>query len=473
VPDAHALFDWLGTLSAMEHARHGLRPHDLVRDALDAELRWRHPDLRTRMRQRAATYYLRLFDDTDLDRQRAVLADYAYLHRESPVVGAMLASALSPAADEAMDRLTVGPSTPAELDALCATTGRHEGPESADLLRGWYPARPQFEPYSIRRRTPRRDTAVDTPAGFYALLWLTGTADADFDPDANEAGPGPGAMSPPTGDDPAVHAARRWLSGPGGLRAGEQALLVRYWWDADSHQGPSPVQLLITLRLTHHYLTARSPALTLLPFADPDAWAAGCAYVDFARLPQADFTVGGMTYGMFVHDWRRTPRNAWLRLLTARGASADPLSIPGPSSAAEPPVPDHDRFAAAVREALRHLDRADGLDGSALLESRLVRSRCDPDAGPRERVAALRAVIASAAAQLEASVTDRRAFRALQHTYLRPAGTQQRAADLLRLPMTTYRRHLAAGTDRLTALLWRQELSTEPPPPGSGPSPDV
>lgn len=408
VPDAHALFDWLGTLSAMEHARHGLRPHDLVRDALDAELHWRHPDLRTRMRQRAGTYYLRLFDDTDLDRQRAVLADYAYLHRESPVVGAMLASALSPAADEAMDRLTVGPSTPAELDALCATTGRHEGPESADLLRGWYPSRPEFEPYSIRRRTPRPDTAVGTPAGFYALLWLTGTTEADAEADADaEAGPGAGAKSPAAGGDPAVRAARRWLAGPGGLRAGEQALLVRYWWAADSHQGPSPVQLLITLRLTHHYLTARSPALTLLPFADPDAWAAGCAYVDFARLPQADFTVGGRTYGMFVHDWRRTPRNAWLRLLTARGASADPLSIPG---AQHPP--------GAART------------GPRPLRGRRTRSPAPPGQGGRP-------------GRLGAA----------------------------RLPMTTYRRHLTAGTERLTALLWRQELAAEPP--GQGPSPDV
>jgi hypothetical protein len=128
-----------------------------------------------------------------------------------------------------------------------------------------------------------------------------------------------------------------------------------------------------------------------------------------------------------------------------------------------PPVLDHDHFAAAVGEALRRLGRVDGLDDSPLLGARLVRERCDPHAGPRERATALREAIASAAAQLEASVADRRAFRALHHTYLRPAGTQQRAADLLGLPMTTYRRHLTAGTDRLTALLWRQELSAATP----------
>ena len=45
---------------------------------------------------------------------------------------------------------------------------------------------------------------------------------------------------------------------------------------------------------------------------------------------------------------------------------------------------------------------------------------------------------------------------ALHHTYLRPAVTQQAAADLLDLPMSTFRRHLAEGIARLTDLLWQR-----------------
>jgi hypothetical protein len=41
-------------------------------------------------------------------------------------------------------------------------------------------------------------------------------------------------------------------------------------------------------------------------------------------------------------------------------------------------------------------------------------------------------------------------------TYLQPAGSQQRAADRLNLPMSTYRRHLGAGVERLTELLWQR-----------------
>ncbi|MGP9022464.1 hypothetical protein ACT1U9_29185 [Streptomyces sp. BR1] len=435
VADARPLFEWLRTLSAVEYARRGIRPHDLVREALDAELRWRHPDLHGEILRRAGAYYHRLFDDTDLARQRAVLADYAYLHRESPLVGPLLAPALS--SHDVMERLTVSATTADEADGLCALTARHEGAESAALLRARLDAVPGCEAYTVHEHT--RDAGRQL-AGFYALMWLT----ADDPEDAAH--------------DPAVRAARAWLAGPGGLRAGEQALLVRFWMSADTYQSVSPVQTLITLRLTHHYLTGRRPAVTLLPFADPEFWATGCAYVDFARLPEADFTVAGTTYGMFTHDWRRTPGAAWLRLLTARGATDDPLSVPAPAPVQGSEPLDRAAFEAGVRDALRGLRRADGLDDSPLLNTRIVSARCGTDAGPRERTAALREAIDAAASALEASAADRRAFRALHHTYLRPAATQQRAAELLGLPMTTYRRHLAAGTERVTALLWREEI---------------
>jgi hypothetical protein len=64
-------------------------------------------------------------------------------------------------------------------------------------------------------------------------------------------------------------------------------------------------------------------------------------------------------------------------------------------------------------------------------------------------------------AVLEASPHDRRAYRAVHRTYLQPAGTQAPAAELLDLPMSTFRRRLAAGLERLTALLWQEELDVK------------
>ncbi|MFB6810682.1 hypothetical protein [Streptomyces sp. NPDC056387] len=121
---------------------------------------------------------------------------------------------------------------------------------------------------------------------------------------------------------------------------------------------------------------------------------------------------------------------------------------------------DAETFAAGVREALRGLGRAGGLRGSVLLHSRAVASRAGRGAGPDDRAASLSALLRETAAELQAAPRDRRAHRALHHTYLQPAGTQQRAADLLGLPMSTYRRHLAAGVSRLTEELWRRELDS-------------
>jgi hypothetical protein len=42
--DAHELFAWLRELSFVESGPEGVFPHDLTRDALEADLRWRDPD---------------------------------------------------------------------------------------------------------------------------------------------------------------------------------------------------------------------------------------------------------------------------------------------------------------------------------------------------------------------------------------------------------------------------------------------
>ncbi|MFE2140758.1 hypothetical protein ACFXA3_03200 [Streptomyces sp. NPDC059456] len=440
VPDAGELFEWLCTLSITEYGPRGIHPHDLARSVLDTELGWRHPARRTDLRRRASAYYQQLFTDGDRARQRAVLADFAYLHRDSPLAGPLLApvTAAGAAGSAHLDALSITAAEEAELPALLAMAERHEGPESARLLRGWW-AHPAATWAAVRAQA-----RPDSPAGFYLLLAL-GAEDLD---------------DPAVTADPGTAAAADWLARHGDLRAGERALLVRAWLAEDTYQDVSAVQTLVTLRLTHHYLTAEQrPALTLLPFADPEFWSAGCAYTDFDRLPQADFTVAGRPYGTFVHDWRRTPPLAWLGLLCERESAADPLAVAAPDGpCAALRVLDAETFAAGVREALRGLGRAGGLRGSVLLHSRAVAARAGQGAGPDERATALAALLRETAAELQAAPRDRRAHRALHHTHLQPAGTQQRAADLLGLPMSTYRRHLAAGVSRLTEELWRREL---------------
>ncbi|MFE3760555.1 AAA family ATPase [Streptomyces sp. NPDC059104] len=453
VPDAGALFEWLCTLSITEYGGRGIHPHDLARSVLDAELGWRHPARRTTLRRRAGTYYQQLFLDGDRPRQRTVLADFAYLHRDSPMVGPLLTPVASGAAGHArLDALAIAPAQEADLPALLALAERHEGGESARLLGRWWD-HPAATWATIRTGTPAparpgadsgpaAEAAAEPPAGFYVLLALRPDAYAD----------------PVTTADPAAAAAVAWLGGEGELRAGEYALLLRAWLDRDAYQGVSAVQTLLTLQLTHHYLAGESrPALTLLPFADPGFWADGLAYTDFARLPEADFTIGDRTHGVFVHDWRRTPPLAWLSLLGERESATDPLAV-APPSPGRRRILDAESFASGVREALRSLGRVGGLRANPLLASRMVAARAGETASQDERAAALAEVLREAAGELQAAPHDRRAHRALHHTHFQPVGTQQGAADLLNLPLSTYRRHLAAGVRRLTEELWRREL---------------
>ena len=49
----------------------------------------------------------------------------------------------------------------------------------------------------------------------------------------------------------------------------------------------------------------------------------------------------------------------------------------------------------------------------------------------------------------------------LRRTYLSPAPTQEAAAEVLGLPFSTYRRHLAKAVDELTERLWAREIGRQ------------
>ena len=56
--------------------------------------------------------------------------------------------------------------------------------------------------------------------------------------------------------------------------------------------------------------------------------------------------------------------------------------------------------------------------------------------------------------------------RAVDRTFVRPATTQERAAEVLGLPFSTYRRHLARGVELVIAALWDRELYGDAGPTG-------
>lgn len=70
----------------------------------------------------------------------------------------------------------------------------------------------------------------------------------------------------------------------------------------------------------------------------------------------------------------------------------------------------------------------------------------------------LQKLIQEAAASLTANPKDEKFYRAIYHTYLKPAHNQETVAELLDLPLGTYRYRLARGIERIVEWLWQREL---------------
>ena len=111
-------------------------------------------------------------------------------------------------------------------------------------------------------------------------------------------------------------------------------------------------------------------------------------------------------------------------------------------------------FADAVRRALRDLHRPGALATNPLARTRVVLERGADRPAPE----ALRELLHEAVDDLRADPRGEKLVRALERTYLRPAPTQEAAAEILGLPFSTYRGHLARGLERVVDWLWQREL---------------
>ncbi|MDN5933904.1 MAG: hypothetical protein L0I24_23000 [Pseudonocardia sp.] len=96
-----------------------------------------------------------------------------------------------------------------------------------------------------------------------------------------------------------------------------------------------------------------------------------------------------------------------------------------------------------MRLALRDLSRPERLARSPLVAAGVAGSGAD-----------LRAELLGAVDTLRGHPRDVKLHRALDRTYVRPAPTQERAAEVLGLPFSTYRRHLTGGITRVASALW-------------------
>jgi len=414
--DPTELFAWLRGLPFVESGSAGLFPHDVVRDALDADLKWRDPQgyeamhcgIRNHLLDRART-------------ARGVMASRAlralsFLHRHGGVMPEFVTWRGEGEVEET-------PFAAGDTYAVRALAAEAEGGESADIVEFW--VRRQPDAFVVYRRPESGE-----PVGFMAWLRLDSLAEDEV------------------AIDPVVAAAWEHSRSVAPVRAGEYLALARFMVYPTAYQRPSPVSDLIAMRILSEWLRAQRLAWSYMVIADEKFWKPQMDYLEQWPIDQTP-VVGDRSYTLFTHDWRAVPVDAWLdrrvpqELFGAQAAPAEPER--------ELTVLSREEFDAAVREVLRSWSRDDVLAASPLAASRLV---VDRDGDP---VQVLRDLLVAA---VDTLAQDARSdlHRVVAVTFFQGVPTQEAAAERLGRPFSTYRRHLTRAVEQVCEALWCQEL---------------
>ena len=423
VDDPHPIFTWLRDLSFIDAERRGLFPHDLAREAMAVDLHWRNPTWQAELHNRARKYYIDRFSEGGAREQRQVLSDYIFLHRDNPMIRPYFEWQSSGTVFTDLYK-------PEDKFHILQMIGTHEGETAVRIAEHWL-ERQQSNVFVFRQ-------ADGSLQGVLLLVSLEKTTAADHKL------------------DPGAAVIWDYLTRHAPLRPGETATLFRFWMARDEYQAVSPVQSRIFLNMVQHYLTTPGLALTFIPCAEPEFWTAVFGFADLHRITQADFTVGERTFGLYGHDWRVTPPLNWLALMAERELGGA-ISIPDHSQ--QPSlVLDEAAFTEAVHDALRDMTNELALQDNLLLQTRLITEAAGPTAGRAERINTLKKVLYEGAEAMQAHPRQTKWYRALYHTYLQPAATQEQAAELLDIPFSTYRRHLRSAVQYVKDRLWHQEI---------------
>jgi hypothetical protein len=422
--NAHETFAWLRELSFVETGAEGAYPHDLARDALDADLRWRDPDGYRQLLRRIRNHInRRMLTSRGQDQQRAI-ADAKYMFRRLPGVP-------SPVDWDPWGQRQPEPAQRADREPIMDLVQAWEGEESAAIAARWWERQP--DGFFVVRG---QDGLV---GGLVAVLDLTRASPRDL------------------AADPGADSAWAYAQQHGAPRPTETITQSRFIVDRNAYQGPSPTLNAVATLAMQRYLGISHLAWDFLTLADPERWDAYFAAADQPRADGADFSVGGRRYGLFAHDFRQVPADVLLERITERALAQDIT----PSPATIKPsllVLSQTEFDDSVRQALRDLRRPDLLGRNPLMRTRLVRDRAGDD---EPSAATVETLVRAAVETLKEHPRDDKLWRAVERTYVRPATSQERAAAALGLPFSTYRRHLAQGVDRVVRWLWDREIYGE------------
>ncbi|MFF3226123.1 ATP-binding protein [Nocardia suismassiliense] len=410
---AAELFSWLRVQPFIESTATGLFPHDVVREALEADLKWRDPEGFAEMHHRMRELHLAQLRS----------APHAQLVQST---GALIFIYRT---DRQMSEFNIWRETGlvqdhpyplSERERVLALVEQHEGPESVAIAAFWLDHQPQaFRVYY--------STHTGELAGFSAWLELA-------EPEGLEI-------------DPVVAEAWNHARANGPLRPGEYMALARFTIDGLDYQRPAAATTFAQWRATGEMIRGERLAWSFVVMRDDGYWNDHLG--DINMLPTAaPPTVGDHRYALFAHDWRAQPPGPWLQQKSESMLSGAAMAGAAPTRG-ELVVLSRPEFDAAIREALRTLRQP-----AALADNPLNRSRLVVESGKT-----LSEILADAAQGLLGQRGGEKLHRAVTIAHFRGAPTQEVAAELLGLPFSTYRRHLTTAVERMSELLWRHELN--------------
>lgn len=82
--DIHDLFEWLRGLSFVESGPHGLSSHDLARDVLIADLKWRDPEVRDGIQRRVRAHAVSRLSSTQRRQRELATLDFLFTEYSDP-----------------------------------------------------------------------------------------------------------------------------------------------------------------------------------------------------------------------------------------------------------------------------------------------------------------------------------------------------------------------------------------------------
>ena len=398
----------------------------MARDVLEADLRWRDPEAYADIHRRLRAYLVdNIRSQTgNPDNQQRVAAELLYLARGHPLLG--------PYWDwDALGEGLRQPVGPEQAELVVALTRAAQGEQQAELAAHWL----RVQPEAFRLfRTPDGEAV-----GYAACLALHRARPEDIDA------------------DPGATALWRYAQQHRPPRPGEQVLAWRFHVDRDPDESHPRISGTILGAWHIADMLVRPPTAWEFdaPYTDLAHWEPFLNHWDFVHVPEADYQIGATRYLAFAHDWRRVGVAEWLERTAARELGEQISMLP----VAPGTVLEEREFAASVKQALRDLHQPSALVLNPLLASSMVQQqlRQRPDQAADQ---ILRSLILQSAQELRSDPRAERHYRVIHCTYLRPAPSQEKAAELLDLPLSTYRRYRDRGIEAITDWLRDRDIDS-------------